>query len=108
MIAVLLILVPLIGGLSLFAVKSEGSAKGFALFASIAVLVISLLGLTVMNSPADLNYDATWLPMLNSRFHVGLDGMGQLLCLLTAISFPTDIYCLPGTIPTKMPTAFMP
>ena len=88
MIAVLLILVPLIAGLLLFAVKSEGSAKGFALFASIAVLVVSLLGLTVMKTPADLNCDASWLPMLNSRFHVGLDGMGQLLCLLTAISFP--------------------
>ncbi|MEO5591176.1 MAG: NADH-quinone oxidoreductase subunit M [Chitinophagaceae bacterium] len=88
MIAVLLILVPLIGGLALFTVKNEGNAKSIALFASIAVLVVSLLGLTVMNTPGDLNCDLSWLPMLNSRFHVGLDGMGQLLCLLTAISFP--------------------
>jgi len=88
MIAVLLILVPLIAGLALFAIKGEGSAKSFALFASIAVLLVSLLGLTVMKSPADLNCNAEWLGMLNSRFHVGLDGMGQLLCLLTAISFP--------------------
>jgi NADH-quinone oxidoreductase subunit M len=88
MIAVLLILIPLIGGLALFAVKNEDSARGMALFTSIAVLVVSLLGLTVMNSPADLNCDLPWLGSLNSRFHVGLDGMGQLLCLLTAISFP--------------------
>ncbi|MEO5685674.1 MAG: NADH-quinone oxidoreductase subunit M [Chitinophagaceae bacterium] len=88
MIAVLLILIPLIGGLALFAVKNEGSAKGIALFTGIAVLVISLLGLSVMNSPADLNCDILWMGALNSRFHVGLDGMGQLLCLLTAISFP--------------------
>ena len=88
MIAVLLILVPLIGGLALFTIKNEGSAKSIALFASIAVLVVSVLGLTVMNSHSYLNCDVSWLPMLNSRFHIGLDGMGQLLCLLTAISFP--------------------
>ena len=88
MIAVLLILIPLIGGLALFAIKSESSAKGIALFTGIATVVVSLLGLTVMKNTASLNYDASWLPMLNSRFHIGLDGMGQLLCLLTAISFP--------------------
>jgi NADH-quinone oxidoreductase subunit M len=88
MVAVLLILVPLIAGLALFAVKSDAAAKGFALFASITVLVVSLLGLTVMNSQSDLFFDASWLEMLNSRFRVGLDGMGQLLCLLTAMSFP--------------------
>ena len=91
MIAVLLILVPLIGGLVLFAVKNEGSAKGLALFISIATLVVSLLGLTVMKTAGSLNCDGSWLPMLNSRFHIGLDGMGQLLCLLTAISFPISL-----------------
>ncbi len=88
MIAVLLILVPLIGGLALFAIKNEGSAKSLALFTSMVVLVVSLLGLTVMNSPAQLNCNEEWLGLLNSRFHIGLDGMGQLLCLLTAVSFP--------------------
>ena len=88
MIAVLLILVPLIGGLALFAVKDSGTAKALALFASIAVLVVSLLGLTVMNSPQDLTVNTSWIGILNTRFHIGLDGMGQLLCLLTAISFP--------------------
>ena len=88
MVAVLLILVPLIAGLGLFAVKSSNSARSLALVVSIAVLAVSLLGLTVINSHNDLNCDVSWLPMLNSRFHIGLDGMGQLLCLLTAISFP--------------------
>src|SRR5882672_9516099 len=88
MIAVLLILIPLIGGLALFAVKSESGAKGLALTASLATLIVSLLGLTVMKDASYLHYDAEWLPALNSRFHIGLDGMGQLLCLLSAISFP--------------------
>jgi NADH-quinone oxidoreductase subunit M len=88
MIAVLLILIPLIGGLALFSVKNEGAAKGVALLAGIGVLAVSLLGLTTMNNAANLQYNAPWLPMLNASFHIGLDGMGQLLCLLTAISFP--------------------
>lgn len=88
MIAVLLILIPFIGGLILFSVKNENSAKSIALFTSICVLVVSLLGLSVMNSHNNLYCDVSWLPMLNSRFHIGLDGMGQLVCLLTAISFP--------------------
>ncbi|MEP6746782.1 MAG: NADH-quinone oxidoreductase subunit M [Bacteroidota bacterium] len=88
MVAVLLILIPLIGGLLLFAVKNESSAKSIALFASICVLAASMLGLSIMNSHDNLNCNVSWLPMLNSRFHIGLDGMGQLLCLLTSISFP--------------------
>jgi NADH-quinone oxidoreductase subunit M len=88
MIAVLLILIPLIGGLALFAVKSESGAKGFALLAAFATMVVSLLGLTLLKDPANLQYNVEWLPMLGSRFNVSLDGMGQLLCLLTAISFP--------------------
>jgi NADH-quinone oxidoreductase subunit M len=88
MIAVLLILIPLISGLCLFAVKNEGNAKGIALFAAIATLAVSLLGLSYLNQPGNLKFDAAWLPMINARFRLGLDGMGQLLCLLTALSFP--------------------
>ncbi len=88
MIAVLLILIPLLGGFLLFAVKDEKTAKGMALLAATAVAALSVAGLTVMNNRASLNMDLEWLPMLNSRFHIGLDGMGQMLCLLTAVSFP--------------------
>jgi NADH-quinone oxidoreductase subunit M len=88
MIAVLLILIPLIGGLALFALKSNSGAKGFALLAAFATVIVSLLGLTLLKQPANLQYNVEWLPMLNSRFNIALDGMGQLLCLLTAISFP--------------------
>lgn len=87
MIAVLLILIPFIGGLLLFALKNAGTARGFALAASIAVLAVSVIGLTTSHHEY-LALNTPWLPMLNSNFHVGLDGMGQLLCLLTAISFP--------------------
>ncbi len=87
MIALLLILIPLVAGLALFIIKGEAAAKSLALMASFAVVVVSILGLTTMNSPHYLQFDASWLPMLFARFHIGLDGMGQTLCLLTAISF---------------------
>ena len=88
MIPVLLIVIPLLSGLAAFFVKSEKSVKAWALFAAIATLAVSLLGLTVLKKPADLHFEAEWLPMLGSSFSVGLDGMGQTLCLLTGIAFP--------------------
>ena len=88
MIPVLLILIPLLSGFISFFMKGESAAKTWSLFSVIITLIISILGLTILNSPAQLMADAEWQPLLGSRFTVKLDGMGQLLCLLTAISFP--------------------
>ncbi len=91
MIAVLLFLVPLISGILLFATKNAQQAKMLSLLAAIATLVVSLLGLTALKQPAYLEFDVAWLTGINSRFHLKLDGIGQLVCLLTAISFPLII-----------------
>lgn len=88
MIALLLILVPLISGIAAFFLKKSGGAKSWALFSSIATLVVSLLGLTVLNKTELLAFRTEWLTGLGSSFSIKLDGMGQMLCLLTAISFP--------------------
>jgi NADH-quinone oxidoreductase subunit M len=88
MIAILLIVIPLISGLALFALRNESIAKSVAFFSTIITLLVSLLGLTWLSNPAYLSYNEEWLPSMGSNFHIGLDGMGQLLCLLTAISFP--------------------
>ncbi len=88
MIPVLLIVIPLVSGLVGFFIKNDKSARGWSLFASLVTLVISLWGLTLSKGSALLNADVEWLPSLGSRFAVGLDGMGQILCLLTALSFP--------------------
>ncbi|HEV8271685.1 MAG TPA: NADH-quinone oxidoreductase subunit M, partial [Chitinophagaceae bacterium] len=84
----LLILVPLLSGIAAFFLKKENSAKSLALFSSIVTLAVSLLGLTVLNKADLLQFKSDWLPGLGSSFSIRLDGMGQLLCLLTAISFP--------------------
>ena len=88
MIPVLLILLPLLAGLAAFFFRDEKAARSWALAGTLAVLVVSLLGLTVAKDPAQLSFQTAWLGNLGSSFAVSLDGMGQLLCLLTAIGFP--------------------
>lgn len=88
MIPVLLIVFPLLGGILSFFLKDEKAVKAWALISSIGTLLISLSGLFQDVNSRVLNYDVSWLPMLGSRFTVGLDGMGKMLTLLTAISFP--------------------
>jgi NADH-quinone oxidoreductase subunit M len=88
MIPLLLILVPLAGALIGLVIRNGNSARTWALLVSILSLAVSLAGLLMDASSANLHYDASWIPSLNSRFTLGLDGMGQVLCLLTAFSFP--------------------
>jgi NADH-quinone oxidoreductase subunit M len=88
MIALLLIVVPLLSGLLAFFFKNEKAARSWALFSAIVTLVISGLGLTILNKAGNLEFTGQWLANLGSSFSVKLDGMGQLLCLLTALAFP--------------------
>lgn len=87
MIPVLLIAIPLLSGVALFALKQATSAKNASLISTVVTLVVSLTGLTLLNNPENLGVNIEWMPALNSHFRVELDGMGQILCLLTAISF---------------------
>ena len=88
MIPVLLILIPLIGGLAGFFIKSTNGARSWSLLVSVLTLVVSIVSLTLAKTSPALQADVEWLPDLGSRFTVGLDGMGLILTLLTAISFP--------------------
>jgi NADH-quinone oxidoreductase subunit M len=88
MIPVLLIAIPLLCGLAGFFIKNSNSAKNWSLFISLVTFAVSVFGLTVDRSSASLHFEAEWLPSLGSKFSVALDGMSQILTLLTAISFP--------------------
>ena len=87
MIPVLLILIPLLSGLALLAVNAS-SARSASLLSSIITLVVALGGLTLFRAAGYLSYNVGWMTSIGSRFRVELDGMGHILCLLTAISFP--------------------
>ena len=87
MIALLLILVPVIGGLISLFIKNENTVKSFSLIVSLIILAIALGG--IYSTQADLlRYDAAWMPDLGSRFTLGLDGLSKILSLLTAVSLP--------------------
>ena len=52
--------------------------------------------ITWINNFKDEKYlqsHAEWMTAIGSSFSVKLDGMGQLLCLLTAVAFPCYFYC---------------
>lgn len=87
MIPVLLILIPLITGLVGFSLKDPAKAKNWALLSSVVTLAVAVTGFFFL--PAhQLAYDEAWLSNIGSRFTLMTDGMGKMLCLLTAISFP--------------------
>lgn len=88
MIPVLLIAIPLVAGILGFFAKSQ--SKNIAWLASIATLGLMLFAITQHGKICSCNYEFSyqWLPSLGASFHVGLDGVGTILCLLTAFVFP--------------------
>jgi len=88
MIALLLILIPLIGGLITFFIKSERDAKSLSFFASILTLALSFVAVYNLSGASQNSYDTAWLSFLGARFSIGLDGMSKMLCLLTGIAYP--------------------
>ena len=86
----LLIWLPLVAGILVFFTKREQVAKALALAFSLVTLVVSI---STLFFTADIF--ATWNAVnyyyannIGSTFHVGLDGTGRILTLLTAIAFP--------------------
>jgi NADH-quinone oxidoreductase subunit M len=88
MIVLLLFLVPLIGGFLSFFLKNDKTVRTWALLTSVITLLISIAGNTFAKSPAQLHFSYSWLGSLGSSFSLQLDGLSQILCLLTAISYP--------------------
>ncbi len=88
MIPLLLILIPLLTGLAAFFLKNEKTGRSWAMLSSILTMAVSILGLTLLKDEKYLQHQTDWLPALGSSFSIRLDGMGQLLCLLTAVSYP--------------------
>ena len=87
MIPVLLILVPLLTGLVTFFIRNEKVIRSLTLVVSVVVLVISLVGLIFLRDTSWVEHRSAFMTALGSSLSLRLDGMGQLLCLLTAIAF---------------------
>ena len=79
---------PLVAGIASFMMKDEGVARKWALLVSIATLALMIVGLKVANGPEQHAFSASWMGSMGSSFSIRLDGMAQMLCLLTAIAYP--------------------
>jgi NADH-quinone oxidoreductase subunit M len=88
MIALLLFLIPLIGGLLSFILKNDKTVRTWALLVSLVTLLVSISGNTIVTSADQLSFSAPWMGSLGSSFSLKLDGLSQLLCLLTAVAYP--------------------
>jgi NADH-quinone oxidoreductase subunit M len=86
----LLIFFPLVTGLFAFLIEKEAAAKAWSLFSAIVTLIISVLSLVYSNDNelSGLTYNYEWMKYIGASFSVGLDGVGRVLTLLTAIAFP--------------------
>jgi NADH-quinone oxidoreductase subunit M len=86
----LLIWSPLIAGLLCFIFKNDKNSKAIALFSGIVTLLISFASLIYADDKqlSGLKDSYVWMKYLGASFNIGLDGMGHLLTLLTALSFP--------------------
>lgn len=93
MITGLLILIPLLAGALLLAIKG-GQAKRFALAASILELVVASVALFQFNGTGErefvINY--AWIQSLGINFYIGMDGISLLLVLLTTGLVPLIIF----------------
>uniref|UniRef100_UPI002B40ED77 hypothetical protein n=1 Tax=Pseudomonas aeruginosa TaxID=287 RepID=UPI002B40ED77 len=82
MLVLLLLLIPLITGLGLFAFKKDGQIKTISLLSATVTVIVALL---VVFTKATIIYDVPWMPTIGARFTLQADGMAKILCLLTAI-----------------------
>jgi NADH-quinone oxidoreductase subunit M len=88
MIVLLLFLVPLLGGLIAFFLKDDKAVRGWALLVALATLALGIAGSGLVKSADQLAFSAEWMGSLGSSFSLRLDGMSQILCLLTAVAYP--------------------
>jgi NADH-quinone oxidoreductase subunit M len=87
----LLIWLPLLAGIVSFFLKGQGSAKTWAIVASLIVLAVSVASLFYADSTKYDSYNRVnyyWLKHIGNSFYVGLDSTGRLLSFLTALCFP--------------------
>ncbi len=89
MITTLLIILPFIAGIAAFTMQGN-LAKRMALMASIAELCVAAAAVVLFNPLGGMQFvaDMPWISSLGISFHVGIDGIGLLMVLLTAVLMP--------------------
>ncbi len=89
----LFVLIPLLGGIICFFLP-KNLATNFAMFFALATLLVAFIALR-FTSEAHISWNNVsyeWLKQLGSTYYLGIDGVGRMLTLLTAIGFPIAMY----------------
>ncbi|MFM7710395.1 MAG: NuoM family protein [Ferruginibacter sp.] len=111
----LLILLPFIGGLLTVLFSKQTNGRLLAIVVSLLVLAVSLSTLCFIETTADIRKDPFfsynnvsyfWLRQLGANYHVGLNGIGRLLTLLTAVLFPFILWISDRTASNNRPALF--
>ncbi|MFT3702754.1 MAG: NADH-quinone oxidoreductase subunit M [Agriterribacter sp.] len=81
---------PLLSGLIAFMLKSDNAVKKWVLTSSFITVAIVAASFFFTDKKYDNfnNVSYFWLTSLGSNFGLMYDGMGRMLCLLTALAFP--------------------
>ncbi len=102
MFLLLFLLIPILAAIALLFIKKEQYVNAVAIAAGLFTLLAAVN--IIMNKT--VSFDATWLPVLNSRFVLQADGVAKILILLTAISFPA-IFIATGKNQTHQKNIFL-
>src|SRR5882757_6645849 len=88
--------VPLIGALGILGLGTQNRnlARGLALASSSIALALTLILWHRFNpASSDLQFEElhAWIPAIGVQYHVGIDGLGLLMLMLSAIVVPMSI-----------------
>ena len=78
------LLIPIVAAVLLLFIKNNATSNSI----SIGAGILSLIGSVYLIVSNIGDYDASWLPVINSRFSLHVDGLSKMLILLTSITFP--------------------
>lgn len=103
MLTILLIVIPIVGGILTWLIKGDNAKKTALSFAALEFLVsVWALFRHIGNSASDyINYPWIDKELININFHVAMDGISILLVLLTTFLVPLIILSSFGTVYKK-------
>ena len=80
MLTLLLIVLPILSGLIVFAAPKAGSRQ-IAMISSLLSLALGIVVYTQLDPAGGTQFaiDVPWIDMLGMRFHIGIDGISMLM-----------------------------
>ena len=87
---VILLLIPLLFSLSLLVFRKPATVKSISIISSLAELVLTIYLLSQFKIAGGFQFDFNhpWISALGINFHLGIDGIGLLMLLLTNTLMP--------------------